>query len=331
MQRPMHRFMSQAAYDRRTEMGNYGVAVAGIADPDDPDDPNSDDAGVPLPNGRRPPRSPPPCENVMRLRSGRAVDRSRAPPTSRRVGRQHQVRQPRSLGWWRRGQRRGSAPSAPPSAPPIAAAVLRQVAADQDLAYARHPSVVDNYNLETIDEADEADEADDVGMLDAPDDVAPPSAYVPSSPYRITDEPWFSPDTPTHESDRRHLEQLEPPPVRRHFRFGRATWGIFAPPVDADADEPPSKRLRIAITDEASICDLPYKAREPVKLSTCAVCQEDDAPMETVFTGCGHVSTCMGCALQLIKQNNGDAFMPHGKAKCPVCRHLSVPIRIRAA
>ena len=115
--------------------------------------------------------------------------------------------------------------------------------------------------------------------------------------------------------------------------FGRAPWNrnLFGLPVDADADEPPSKRPRLAITDEASIRDLPYKAREPVKLSTCAVCQEDDAPMETVFTGCGHVSTCMGCALQLIKQHNGDDFMPHGKAKCPVCRHLSVPIRIRAA
>ena len=152
-----------------------------------------------------------------------------------------------------------------------------------------------------------------------------PTSYSPTSPHRLEheDEPWFSPNTPQHPAN--PPESPRPPPVLRGGQFGRFGWDRW----DIQLIDAP--RRSDTITNEAYIRDLPHEAREPVKLSTCAVCQEDDAPMETVFTGCGHVSTCMSCALRLLKQNNGDFFVPNGTAKCPVCRHPSVPIRIRVA
>ena len=53
-------------------------------------------------------------------------------------------------------------------------------------------------------------------------------------------------------------------------------------------EEPPSKKRRIQIlnvTEAATIRAEATGAKSAVELSNCAICQEDDAPMDTVFTG----------------------------------------------
>ena len=115
-------------------------------------------------------------------------------------------------------------------------------------------------------------------------------------------------------------EDAEPPPVRRRSRMS----ALF--------DEPPSKKRRIQIlnvTEAATIRAEATEAKSAVQLSNCAICQEDDAPMDTVFTGCGHVSTCMSCTLRLVSDFNGRSI-ENGEARCPACRHVSIPVRLRA-
>ena len=115
-------------------------------------------------------------------------------------------------------------------------------------------------------------------------------------------------------------EDAAPPPVRRRNRMS----ALF--------EEPPSKKRRIQIlnvTEAATIRAEATGAKSAVELSNCAICQEDDAPMDTVFTGCGHVSTCMSCTLRLVSDFNGRSI-ENGEARCPACRHVSIPVRLRA-
>ena len=69
--------------------------------------------------------------------------------------------------------------------------------------------------------------------------------------------------------------------------------------------------------------------RPALDLGVCAVCQEDDAPKEVVFQGCAHVSTCVACSWELVKIHNHGALGVD--AKCPVCRTVSMPMRLRVA
>ena len=115
-------------------------------------------------------------------------------------------------------------------------------------------------------------------------------------------------------------ENAAPPPVRRRNRMS----ALF--------EEPPSKKRRIQIlnvTEAATIRAEATETKSAVELSNCAICQEDDAPMDTVFTGCGHVSTCMSCTLRLVSDFNGRSI-ENGEARCPACRHVSIPVRLRA-
>ena len=69
--------------------------------------------------------------------------------------------------------------------------------------------------------------------------------------------------------------------------------------------------------------------RPALDLGVCAVCQEEDAPKEVVFQGCAHVSTCVACSWELVKIHNHGALGVD--ARCPVCRTVSMPMRLRVA
>ena len=98
-------------------------------------------------------------------------------------------------------------------------------------------------------------------------------------------------------------------------------------------EEPPSKKRRIQIlnvTEAATIRVEATRTKSAVELSNCAICQEDDAPMDTVFTGCGHVSTCMSCTLRLVSDFNGHSLKTakRGARRAGTCRS---PSRLRAS
>ena len=147
-------------------------------------------------------------------------------------------------------------------------------------------------------------------------------APIPESPMSTTTPSRQSTPELAYEPPSRQVtpEDAEPPPVRRRNRMS----ALF--------EEPPSKKRRIQIlnvTEAATIRAEATEAKSAVQLSNCAICQEDDAPMDTVFTGCGHVSTCMSCTLRLVSDFNGRSI-ENGEARCPACRHVSIPVRLRA-
>ena len=65
--------------------------------------------------------------------------------------------------------------------------------------------------------------------------------------------------------------------------------------------------------------------RPPLVLGTCSICLDDKWTAEVVFTGCGHMSTCLPCTQKLL-QSVGAHAVP-----CPLCRIRSPPILVRAA
>ena len=64
--------------------------------------------------------------------------------------------------------------------------------------------------------------------------------------------------------------------------------------------------------------------RPPLVLGPCSICLDDKWTAEVVFTGCGHMSTCLPCTQQLL-QSAGAHAVP-----CPLCRVKSPPILVRA-
>lgn len=93
-------------------------------------------------------------------------------------------------------------------------------------------------------------------------------------------------------------------------------------------DEQEAPREVQALPDPDGFC----QPTEELRLGTCAVCQEDDAPRSVVFGACGHVSTCVKCTFELVKRCGGEpSYGGNGIAKCPVCRITSMPIQLRVA
>ena len=64
--------------------------------------------------------------------------------------------------------------------------------------------------------------------------------------------------------------------------------------------------------------------RPKLVLGPCSICLDDKWTAEVVFTGCGHMSTCLPCTQQLL-QSAGAHAVP-----CPLCRVKSPPILVRA-
>ena len=65
--------------------------------------------------------------------------------------------------------------------------------------------------------------------------------------------------------------------------------------------------------------------RPPLVPGICSICLDDKWTAEVVFTGCGHMSTCLPCTQKLL-QSAGAHAVP-----CPLCRIRSPPILVRAA
>ena len=68
--------------------------------------------------------------------------------------------------------------------------------------------------------------------------------------------------------------------------------------------------------------DFGVEPRPPLARGVCCVCMDERRPCEVVFTGCGHMNTCLGCAQKL--QENSDNAIP-----CPLCRIKSRPLLVR--
>lgn len=65
--------------------------------------------------------------------------------------------------------------------------------------------------------------------------------------------------------------------------------------------------------------------RPPLARGVCCICMDESRPCEVVFTGCGHMNTCLGCVQHLVEQN-----VPPGQATpCPLCRIKSRPLLVR--
>jgi|SaaInlV_125m_DNA_1040241.scaffolds.fasta_scaffold05018_3 hypothetical protein len=63
--------------------------------------------------------------------------------------------------------------------------------------------------------------------------------------------------------------------------------------------------------------------RPPLAQPTCCICMDEKQPCEVVFTGCGHMNTCLRCSQMLVKASNSSA------APCPLCRIKSRPLLVR--
>ena len=68
--------------------------------------------------------------------------------------------------------------------------------------------------------------------------------------------------------------------------------------------------------------DFGVAPRPPLARGVCCVCMDERRPCEVVFTGCGHMNTCLGCAQKL--QEKSDNAIP-----CPLCRIKSRPLLVR--
>ena len=91
-------------------------------------------------------------------------------------------------------------------------------------------------------------------------------------------------------------------------------------------------RTWVLVNDEdlAPLPSLPVRKegeapRPPLAQGLCCICMEDSRPCEVVFTGCGHMNTCLECAQRLVA-----CEAPPGHATpCPLCRVKSRPLLVR--
>jgi len=63
--------------------------------------------------------------------------------------------------------------------------------------------------------------------------------------------------------------------------------------------------------------------RPPLAIATCCICMDEKWPCEVVFTGCGHMNTCLPCAQKLVKSAESQTV------PCPLCRVKSHPVLVR--
>jgi len=63
--------------------------------------------------------------------------------------------------------------------------------------------------------------------------------------------------------------------------------------------------------------------RPPLPIATCCICMDEKWPCEVVFTGCGHMNTCLPCAQKLVQSAESQTV------PCPLCRVKSHPLLVR--
>ena len=71
----------------------------------------------------------------------------------------------------------------------------------------------------------------------------------------------------------------------------------------------------------------PPAPRPPLVPGICCVCMGDDRPCEVVFSGCGHMTTCLHCAQALLTRASLNARAT--AVPCPLCRTRSNPVLVR--
>lgn len=95
------------------------------------------------------------------------------------------------------------------------------------------------------------------------------------------------------------------------------TWVMW----DADEAVPPSLP---PLDDEGKGT---LKPREPLARAVCCVCLNDEYPCDIVFSGCGHMNTCLPCTQILVARAGTQGEAAH----CPLCRVKSRPILVHVA
>ena len=65
--------------------------------------------------------------------------------------------------------------------------------------------------------------------------------------------------------------------------------------------------------------------RPPLAQPVCCICMDEKLPCEVVFTGCGHMNTCLRCSQVLLKESAS------ASAPCPLCRTKSRPLLVRVS
>lgn len=186
---------------------------------------------------------------------------------------------------------------------------------------------------------------------------SPTTTYSPTSPDRqpVDDDDLFQDDDDLFQDDspeltqagfdyshndrvygRRAIDQhLLDPNQAIERAFQNSSNGLYAPEVSIALNAMLDQILRAtrnaqaaSFTGNALPNSAPPPSTQEVKLGMCAICQEDDAPKEVVFQGCGHVCTCVKCTFKLVEmENNGDR-KPNGVARCPQCRKISMPMKL---
>jgi hypothetical protein len=93
-------------------------------------------------------------------------------------------------------------------------------------------------------------------------------------------------------------------------------------PVAAQAVAAPVAAQTISLETALNVVMSHLRPNQPEEeKNTCSICM--DAAPDTVFTGCGHVCACAGCARRL----TGSGMT----RQCPICRQRSKTLRIRFA
>lgn len=83
---------------------------------------------------------------------------------------------------------------------------------------------------------------------------------------------------------------------------------------DEDLVPPPPLPALLGLKDEP---------RPPLAQPVCCICMDEKLPCEVVFTGCGHMNTCLRCSQVLLKE------YASASAPCPLCRTKSRPLLVR--
>ena len=99
------------------------------------------------------------------------------------------------------------------------------------------------------------------------------------------------------------------------------TWVLW------DADEAAPPPLPPLDNDVADKNAPRPKPRQPLEHAVCCICYDEQYPCDIVFSGCGHMNTCLPCTQILVARSStqGEA------APCPLCRVKSRPILVKVA
>ena len=98
------------------------------------------------------------------------------------------------------------------------------------------------------------------------------------------------------------------------------TWVLW------DADEAAPPPLPPPLDNDVEDNDLSKKPkpREPLARAVCCICADEKYPCDIVFSGCGHMNTCLPCTQKLVAQSSTQGEAAH----CPLCRVKSRPILV---